>query len=245
MRNIFLACSLLFCTAVFAQLPTSTDENSSTINSTTLHKKSKFSFGAGLSPTISWANVTHDDLQTDGATITGGLGLLAEYDLNNLMSITSGLNFNMPGAYVFDSASMNDITTTNNYLIKQYTLEIPLNLKFKTLPVDNLTYYTQGGLSFGYRIGSKELHRASSAQYSDTESSFNSYSNPFLLNYQVGFGASYNTNKRYRIFGEINYKSSVASIASKDGYILSGRYTGTPVPKIFSGNMLFTVGVMF
>jgi hypothetical protein len=66
-----------------------------------------------------------------------------------------------------------------------------------------------------------------------------------LLNYQVGFGASYNTNKKYRIFGEINYKSSVASIASKDGYILSGRYTGIPVPKIISGNMLFTVGVMF
>lgn len=245
MRNIFLACSLLFYTAIFAQLSTSTDENSSTINSTTLHKKSKFSFGASLSPTISWVNVTHDDLQTDGATITGGLGLLAEYDLNNLMSITSGLNFNMPGAYVFDSASMNDITTTNNYLIKQYTLEIPLNLKFKTLPVDNLTYYTQGGLSFGYRIGSKELHRASSSQYSDTESSFNNYTNPFLLNYQVGFGASYNTNKKYRIFGEINYKNSVAGIASNDGYILSGRYTGTPVPKIFSGNMLFTVGVMF
>lgn len=250
MRSIFFACSLLFCTTVVAQLSTNANKDSSTVNSseivsTSPLNKSKFSFGASLSPTISWLNVKHDDLLTDGATITGGLGLIAEYDINHLMAIASGLHFNMPGGYVMDSASMKDITTTNNYLVKLYTLEIPLILKFKTLPVDNLTYYTQGGLSVGYRIGSKEIHRASNAQYSDTESSFNGYSNPFLLNYQVGFGASYNTNKKFRVFGEINYKSSVADIASKDGYILSGRYTLTPVPEIFSGNMLFTVGVMF
>lgn len=250
MRNLLFACCFIFSTTAFAQLSENVTNNSSSgiekkDRSTNDLKSSNFSFGVSLNPTISWLNVGHDDLQTDGATINGGVGLLAEYSVNRLISLVSGLNFNMPGGYVYDNASMNDITTKNNYLIQLYTLELPLMVKFKTLPADNIIYYAQGGVGAGYRIGSKELHRASESQYSDKKSSFNSYSNPFLLNYAIGFGASYNTGKKYRVFGEINYKSSVTSIASTDGYTLSGRYLTTPVPKLVSGNMVFSVGVMF
>jgi hypothetical protein len=235
---------------VFAQVKTYSGEDSTSYKmnekvATPYYKTSDFSFGFSISPTISWFNVAHDDLQTDGATITGGMGLRAEYDVNRLIAIVSGINFNMPGGYVSDTASMNDITTMNNYLIQLYTLDVPLMVKFKTLPVDNLIYYTQGGLSAGFRMASKELHKSSSPLNSDNESYFNNFSNPLTLNFIVGFGATYNTHKRYRIFGEINYKSSMVSIASQEGYTLSGRYPTTPVPEIFSGNMLFTVGVMF
>jgi hypothetical protein len=244
MRNILLSFCLLIFTTAFSQSSTSSGNNSPVNeqirnDSPTNQTNRKFSFGAHISPTISWFNIIHNDLQTDGATITGGLGLIAEYNVNNLFSLVSGLNLNMPGGYVFDNQSMNDPTTLNNYLLQLYTLEIPLMIKIKTLQVDNLIYYTQGGLSAGYRIASKELHRASSQSYNDVESSFNNYSNPFQLNYTVGFGASYNTHKRYRVFGEVNYKSSFINLASEKGY------APTPVPDIYSGNMVFTVGVMF
>ncbi|MEA4935045.1 hypothetical protein SDC9_113210 [bioreactor metagenome] len=250
MRNLLFACCLCFYIAAFAQLPANISDGSSSgkqneKESKSVQKSGKFSFGVSINPTISWINVEHDDMQTDGATINGGVGLLVGYDVSRLISLVSGLNFSMPGGYTSDNASMNDLTTKSNYLIQLYALEVPLMVKFKTLPVDNITYYTQGGIGAGYRIGSTELHRASSAQYSDKESSFNSYSNPFLLNYMVGFGASYDTGKRYRVFAEINFKNSITDIASTDGYTLSGRYLTTPVPKIFGGNMLFSVGVMF
>lgn len=250
MRNLLLSCCLLLFTTAFTQNSTSSGENSPVNEQTKNHSfesqtNRKFSFGVHISPTISWFNIIHDDLQTDGATITGGLGLIAEYNVNKLFSLVSGLNFNMPGGYVFDPQSMNDPATLNNYLLQFYTLEIPLILKIKTLPLDNIIYYTQGGVSAAYRIASKELHRASNQLQNDVESSFNNYSNPFQSNYTVGFGASYNTNRGYRVFGEVNYKSSFVNLASEDGFTLSGRYSPIPVPEIYSGNMIFTVGVMF
>lgn len=250
MRNLLFACCFILSTTAFARISENANNDSISAiekkdKSTVDLKASNFSFGVSLNPAISWLNIEHDDLQTDGATINGGVGIIAEYSVNRLISLVSGLNFNMPGGYTYDNASMNDISTKNNYLIQLYTLELPLTVKFKTLPSDNIVYYTQGGVGAGYRIGSKELHRAGGSQYSDKKSSFNSYSNPFLLNYTVGLGASYNTGKKYRIFGEINYKSSLTDIASTDGYTLSGRYLTTPTPEIFSGNMVFSVGVMF
>ena len=251
MRNLLLSCCLLFCATAFSQNSTSSGDSSpvnekikNDLPKSQTHRK--FSFGVQISPTISWFNIIHDDLQTDGATITGGLGLNAEYNLNKLFSLVSGLNFNMPGGYVFDSQSMNDPATLNNYLLQFYTLELPLLLKIKTLPADNVIYYTQGGLSAGYRIASKEFHRASNQLQNDVESTYNNYSNPIQLNYLVGFGASYNTNRRYRVFGEVNYKSSFISLASEEGFmLLPRRYAPTPVPEIYNGNMIFTVGVMF
>jgi len=250
MHNLLLSCCLLFFTTAFSQNLINSGDNSPVNeqiknDSPKSQTHRKFSYGVHISPTISWFNIMHDDLQTDGATITSGLGLIAEYNANKLFSLVSGLNLNMPGGYAFDSQSMNDPATLNNYLLQFYTLELPLMLKIKTLPMDNLIYYTQGGFSAGYRIASKELHRASNQLQNDVESSFNNYSNPFQLNYTFGFGASYNTNRNYRVFGEVNYKSSLVNLASKDGFTLSGRYTPTPVPEIYSGNMIFTVGVMF
>ena len=244
MRNLLVSFCLFFFTATFAQFPTTYNDSSSSSKlekNTTAHsfqKSTKFSFGVHLSPTISWFEIKHNDLHTDGAAITGGIGLIAEYNTNRLFSLVSGLNFNMPTGYAFDANSMTDLTTRNNFLLKFYTLEVPILLKIKTLPIDNIIYYTQGGLNAGYRISSKELHYASSSAYNDVHSSFNSYSNPFQLSYSIGFGASYQTNRNHSVFGEVNYKSSLVNLASKDGFT-------TTVPEIYSGSMVFTLGVMF
>ncbi len=206
-------------------------------------KSSKFHLGVTLSPSISWLDVNHDDLQTDGATIAGGIGLIAEFNANKIFSIVSGLNFHIHGGYVYDQASMQNTSTLNNFLINYYAIEVPLLLRVNTSPINNTVYYTQGGVSAGYRIAANEFHRASSFQSDHETTSITDLSTPFLLNYVVGFGAKFNTHRKYRLFAEVNYKSSWLNMASETGYTDSGRYSSTPI--ILAGNMVFAVGVLF
>ncbi|MDO9633768.1 MAG: outer membrane beta-barrel protein [Paludibacter sp.] len=208
-------------------------------------KSNNFSLGLNLCPAISWLDVNHDDLQTDGATITGGIGFIAEYNGDKFFSLVSGLNFYMPGGYVFDGASMQNTSTVNNFLMNYYAIEAPLLLRINSSLINQTIYYMQGGVSAGYRIAANEFHRASSLQFENVTTSITNLSNPFLLNYIVGFGAKFNTHRKYQLFAEVNYKSSLMNMASETGYTDSGRYNSTPVPIILAGNMVFAVGVLF
>lgn len=205
----------------------------------------KLSFGFNISPTVSWLNIVHSDLSTDGATLTAGIGFNVEYSVDKLISVASGINIGILGGYVFDNASMDDPASKNNFLLNFYNMEIPVMLKIKTVPAQNISYYAQGGLTPGFRLGSRELHKASSWEYDDSSESFNHLSNPLMLGYVIGIGVKKDINKHYSVFGEINFKNSILNMSSRDGYNRSGRYPADPVPEIYNGNMAFSFGVMF
>lgn len=236
----------MYLSVSFAQNNTNNKSLSNDLlNDYTAHKYNKLTFGIHLSPTISWLDINHDDMHTDGATITGGLGLIAEYNATKTFSFLSGINFNMPSGYVFDSFSLNDPKTDNNYLLKFNTIEIPLQLKIRTQPLEKIIYYTKGGINTGIILSSKEIHYASNSSYDTIEMSYDNFSNLFDISYSIGVGASYVTFKDRCIFGEVNYKSSLTNLASKNGFTHSERYTPIPVPEIYSGNLVFTIGLMF
>lgn len=235
MRNLILLIMLVLIPATYAQ------------NSSNKEKTSEFLLGATISPIISWLDTNHDDLQTDGATLTGGLGFIAEYKASRLFSLVSGLNFIFPGGYVFDSLSLTDQSTKNNFRMNIPSLEVPVLIRINSLPIEKTTYYAQGGLTTAYRFAAREFHRASSFQTSDQRVDITPLINPFLLNLQIGFGAKFRVLRLFQLFAEINYKNSIVNIASETGYKMTPlRYsTSNPVPDIRNGNMVFSVGVLF
>lgn len=249
MKNLIILFLLLSCLKIYAQdnytLSDFNKENKDLAAEQIIVNPENFSFGFNISPMISWLNVSHHDLQTDGATLAGQIGFNAEYKIDKLLSVISCVNFGISGGYVLDSVSVKDITDKNNFLMNLYTLEIPFMLRIKTLPFDKLIYYTQAGIIPGFRLGSREFHKASSPDYDDKHSGLNDLTNPLVLGYGLGFGCKFNTEKKYDVFAEINYKGSILSIASKSGYTTSARYLPPQVPVIIPGNMVFSFGVMF
>lgn len=75
-------------------------------------------FGIKLTPRIAWLDIKHNDAQADGATLKYGVGITAEYELNSIMSVISGVNYSTLGGYAYDSLSLNTSTTKDNYKIK-------------------------------------------------------------------------------------------------------------------------------
>jgi len=236
MRNSILFFLLFLFVTAYSQ------SNNRSVSRT---KPGEFAFGANLSPTISWLDVEHKNLSTDGATITGGFGFVAEYNTRRIFSLVSGLNFILPGGYVFDSLSLADNTTKNNFRVNYSALEIPLLLRVNTLPVNNTSYYTQGGFTAAFRLKSTEFHRAASFENANIKTDITDLSKPIFLNFTAGFGAKFYVSRFYTLFAEVNYKNSLINMASDVGYLNAGRYPGSATPLIYSGNMVFSVGVLF
>jgi hypothetical protein len=215
------------------------------INNLDLLNLNNFSFGVSVSPSISWLNVTHNDLTTDGATIAGLINLHAFYKISNQLSVASGLQFGIQGGYVYDDASLLDLTTKNNFLQNYLTLEIPLLLKYNTKPEKKQSYYVQGGFVPGFSLSASEFHQKSSWSNSNKALNINDLSEIYLFSYQIGAGIKKEIWKKNAIFAEINYKSSLANMASVNGYELAARYSPFPVPDIYGGSMVFTFGLAF
>jgi hypothetical protein len=119
-KSLIFALSII-STTLYAQdnytLSDFNKENREIIENIAVSNPENLSFGFNISPTISWLNVNHNDLHTDGATLTAQLGFNAEYNINKLLSVVSGLNFGINGGYVYDNASLLDPTTKSNFLI--------------------------------------------------------------------------------------------------------------------------------
>jgi hypothetical protein len=247
-KLILLALLIISGLSIFAQdnytLNDFNQENKNLTTEQPVLNPGNFSFGFNISPAISWLNVSHPELKTDGATLTGQIGFNAAYKIDKLLSVVSCINFGISGGYLIDSASIKDITDKSNFLMNLYTLEIPVLLRINTLPYDKLTYYAQAGIIPGFRLGSREFHQASSPDYDNKSASVNDLTNPLVLGYNLGFGCLFNTEKKYDVFAEINYRGSLLNVASKSGYTSAARYN-PPVPSIFPGNMVFSFGVMF
>ncbi|MBP8783276.1 MAG: hypothetical protein KBG96_03525, partial [Paludibacter sp.] len=83
-KFIIPAIILLFSTQLFSQY-----SGYPTYPQTTLPKinMEQFTFGLKLSPNISWVGVQHNDAIADGATLKIGGGIVANYEINKLLSV--------------------------------------------------------------------------------------------------------------------------------------------------------------
>lgn len=205
----------------------------------------QFKFGIKVSPSISWLGVTHNDAEADGATMKLGLGITAEYDINSILYVVSGINYNAFGGYMFDSLSLNSITTKNNYKVSYTQVEIPFGLKLQTPETNNMCYYIQGGVTAGFILSAKEKFKSTIANTTAPSVDVLSLTSPSMVGCFAGVGAKYKISENLKLFGEITYKNSLSSSAMGDNY-QSERHRGYyEAIGIFPACMDFSIGIQF
>lgn len=190
MRNSILFMLLTLFSTTYSQINDSIVKNLSTTKKKPSFSDS-FSMGFKISPTISWLDVNHNDLQTDGATITGGLGFVAEYEINTIISVVSGLNISLPGGYVFDNASMSDANTKNNFRINFTSLDMPFLMRVNLTNDNKNVFFVQGGAYIDYSFSATEFHKASRYSLPDIKTSITPLINPIQFYYSFGFGTKH------------------------------------------------------
>ncbi len=202
----------------------------------------QFTFGFRLSPAISWLHVNHYDLQAGGASLKYGFGGIAEYSINNLISVVSGINYNTYGGYAFDNQSLKD-TTTSKFNYSQ--IEVPLGLKIKTPALGRISYFLQGGLTSGFVLTAIEKHKKLYSNQVSNPIDIYYLTNPTNAGFLISVGSELKITKKFKLIGEIAYKRDFTNTADSKAYINSGRYTNTSDLEVYPGRMEFSLGFLF
>lgn len=202
-------------------------------------------FGVKISPSIAWLNVNHNDVQTDGATLKFGAGILAQYEINSMLSVVSGVNYNSFGGYVFDNLSLNTPTNKDNYKLNYSQIEIPLGLKINTPAFNRMSYYAQAGVSAGFIISANEAHSSTQPDTEIPDINILSLTSPSTVGCFFGLGTSYTLYKGLKLFGEINYKITLSNLAVGNNYMNDNVHNYTQPIELYPSAMDFSIGLMF
>lgn len=244
MRNPILYLCLIVSLLVFSQESFANEAEASEKKERKQVEKD-LKYGISLSPTFSWLNVNHNDLQAGGACVNGGVGLHFEYDVFKVFSVISGVNFQLNGGYLLDSVSLNNTATKNNFRMTYSVVDVPFIARIKTPVIGNTIYYAQAGVSGGFRVFAHEYHKAATKADDNIKDDISNLINEVQFNSLFGVGAKFLVNKHFEVFTEVNYRSSLSEVASIHGYAKADRYSPHPVPHISSGNLVFSFGIQF
>jgi hypothetical protein len=205
----------------------------------------KFNFGFKLSPSIGWLDVNHYDMQAGGASLNFGIGGIAEYTINNLISVVSGINYNTFGGYVLDNQSLNDATTADNFKINYSQIEVPLGVKIKTPALGRISYFVHGGLTSGFVLSASEKHKKTNKNQVSSPVDIYSLTIPTNAGFLVSVGSQFKITKKINLIGEIAYKRILTNTSDAAAYIKSGRYSNQSDLQIYPGSMEFSLGFLF
>lgn len=240
-KKIFLFIALFITAQLSAQY---SDYQISRPDLSTLNLE-QIRFGLKISPNIAWMGVIHDDMEADGATLKFGIGITADYELNSLFSIISGINYNSIGGYVFDSNSLNDNITKSNYKLNYTQIEIPLGLKFQTPPVHKVSYYLQGGLASGFILSANEKHKSTISNTNISPLDTKEVTTEFSQSYFLGIGTQYYITSKLKVYAEINYKNAYKNLAKGDNYMTDGIHDYSTPLELKPASMDFSFGIQF
>ena len=203
---------------------------------------SKMSFGVRINPSVSWLNITNQDMQADGAALKLSLGGVVNYELSNHIALVSGLNYNYYGGYAYDNRSLNAKDTLSAFKLNFREVEVPLIFKLKTKPVNKLSYYLQGGITAGFILGANEIRTPADKSYQPATTDMSYAIVPTRLNYIIGAGMDHYIGNKSYLFASVSYKRTINSVTYSTIYS-QNRYS-TPV-QIYPANMEFSIGIMF
>lgn len=205
----------------------------------------KVTFGVKISPNISWVAIQHDDAQADGATLKSGFGVVAEYEVNPILSVVTGINFNTFGGYAFDSLSLNTISNKDNYKLNYSLVEVPLGIKIQSQSANRTHYYAQGGIFTGFIITASENHTSTLHNTKIPPIDIMPLTTPSIAGCYFGIGTSYRIFKSFELFGEINYKTSLTNLANSEEYMKDNIHKYNSPIEIYPASMEFSIGLMF
>lgn len=151
-RSLFVFGMLFFSTAIFAQ-----EGLSSRISD---DGGRKIRIGFKLDPGIGWLGPKENFVSKDGSKFAFSYGFMADFIIDPNYAIASGLQISHSGGKLryrndvglFEGGQSAD---ENVYNLNLQYLEIPLALKLKTNPINDLTYWGQFGTYLGVNIGAR------------------------------------------------------------------------------------------
>jgi len=203
-------------------------------------------FGVKVSPSISWVNVTHNDAFAGGATLKIGVGLTANYEMNEILQVISGINYNSIGGYMADRRSLGDVKYKDYFKTNYQIVEVPLGLRIKTPTVNKYNYYLHGGVTSGFILSANEkMYSASSGKVYNNIDTLKDLTNPSIVGYFAGVGLSYSITERFKIFAEVNYKNALTSISNGENYMIDSNHAYSSPIYIIPANMEFSFGLEF
>ncbi len=112
-----------------------------------------FHFGLNFTPGIYWLTSNTSNNTTNGASFGYGYGANLEFYFTRNYGFLTGFEVTQIGAKYTNTTALN---TFIDSIVKhdetvQY-LQIPFELKLKTVPFKNMRYYGLVGLNFGFRL---------------------------------------------------------------------------------------------
>lgn len=233
-----------------------------------VYEANRFRFGIYVAPTSAWMKPTADKSKdalhrtnSNGGGMGFTYGLMAEYWFAQNYGLVSGLQMtnnrgNIATSYVgtatADYVKSSEISYRLNYI------ELPLNLKMKTDPISNFTFFGQAGFSLGVNVGKKynydityvnndgESVRLHNGEDFDKIRGALAIS-PVLLSMNIGVGAEYPINNKLAAYVGIFFNNGFlpdATIPSKFNF------NNADVPSFQDGNIrvnnfAFRVGLFF
>jgi hypothetical protein len=186
----------------------------------------KFHIGIKISPSVTWLRINHNDAQNDGATANFGLGLTGEYQLNEIVSVISSINYKTFGGYVFDSLSLNTSNQRGNYKLKYTDIEIPF-------------------ASVGLIITASEHYKSTLPGVTLAENNIMNITHPAFIDIFAGVGAEYKIYNRFRLFAELNLKNTLTSVADGQEYVQKRVHDYSEPIKIYPSGLDLSIGVRF
>lgn len=217
-----------------------------------------FRFGLRATPSINWYKP--DDKKkfaSDGARAKFGYGLITEFRLSKIISVSTGIGFDYDGGkidFLNDTATyyyvknnefveiadaFSDTSgTVGVYQLKSRTynanyVTIPLTLKMKTKEIGMLTYYGMFGVNASFRTKAR-VTDSYVAKYTPTNSSYDGTDmentndmNLFKFALNIGGGAEYNLSGSTSLVFGLNFYNGFSNVLKKNSRYLQDVFPGT------------------
>ncbi|MGE0636243.1 MAG: outer membrane beta-barrel protein [Bacteroidia bacterium] len=237
-------------------------------------KQPKFRFGLKIAPSVAWLGPDKTkfndlDVESGGAKIKFGYGLITEFVLAKNYSFLTGVEVNYFGGSInykdahSVSYKLNDSTAL--YLksreYKQQYITIPLALKLKTNEIGYFTYFGQIGVDASFKIKGRAndegtLYSPDSLgaftvqgiEHSESDVDILKQVNLFRIALNVGIGAEWNLAGNTSLLFAVNYNNGFINYfynKTKDENKLKDNTGEKLEEKANSNYVALTVGVLF
>lgn len=164
---------------------------------------------------VSWLNIRHTDMESDGSALKGAVGMVASYHFHPIFAIVSGINYNKSGGFALDSHSAANPLYKSSYKLNYSAIELPAQIRLQTRYFDNFSLYFQTGVLFDLIINTKRTLYPTDNSGNAIVENYNSKTRFAAIAGQVSVGLEYPLGERFVAFGELGYNSTLTNISSE------------------------------
>jgi hypothetical protein len=184
-----------------------------------------FHFGLNITPGYYFLSASAPNA-ANGGSIGFGFGLNLEFYFSQNYAFCTGLELNSFGANFTNTTQYSafknvDSITAHNYKL-QY-LEIPLQLKFRTLPIGLMKYFGIVGIAPGIRVKATDSYTVTDGLggaytgYSESGVDASNQTSIIRLDYNIGAGVEYNIAGTTSLQGCLSYQGGFTNLNSSSG----------------------------